>query len=227
MIHSLIQIANGSYSEAKKNLSVELSFDLNMIYKQSLRQHQNSRLFKDPYMTKIKTSFFGLYDQLYKKPTQSLMLKNNKSLTSIEKNNLNSGSLNFSTLTKEFCSLEDKKLLGCKDYYFVVDTILSPEVACKQQNLKSAFKAKFYLSHSAKYGFKISDIEFAGTRIILETFRYTDELIKKGYKKEAILARFQNLQNTSSSFKFPKRLNHSRSIMAIIESNQNRAPTSL
>ena len=67
----------------------------------------------------------------------------------------------------------------------------------------------------------------SGSRVVLQTFRYIQELKEKGYKKGAILARFKNLQNSSSSFKFPARLNHSKSIIAIIQSDNDRLPSSL
>ena len=222
MLESLITIANGEYSEAKKNLSVELSFDLKMVYKQSLKHHQNSSLFKNPYMTKIKTNFFGLYNQLYKKPTQLLAIKN-ADLTALERKRLKKGSVLFTNLSSVNCSQEEKRLLGCMRGYYVLDAIISPELSCNEKG----FKTRFYLTYSKKYGFKITDVELSGSRVVLQTFKYTDELKKRGYKKTAILARFQNLQNSSSSFKFPSKLKHSKSILAIIESNSNRVPTSL
>jgi len=227
MIESLVQIANGDYSEAKKNLSIELSFDLNMIYKQTMRHHQNSSLFKDPYMTKIKTNFFGLFDQLYKSPTKSLALKSKARLTTLERDSLKAGSILFTDLKRLKCTSKESSLLGCSDGYYVLNSIIAPELSCKNKSLKNSFSTKFYLTHSKKYGFKITDVELSGSRVVLPTFEYTQELKNKGYKKEAILARFQNLQNSSSSFKFPKRPRHSRSIMAIINSDKNRVPTSL
>jgi hypothetical protein len=227
MIESLIQIANGEYSEAKKNLSVELSFDLSMVYGQTQRLHQGSKLFKDPYMTKIKTNFFGLFNQLYKKPAKSLLIRNGENLTSLDVQKIQSGSILFTKLGRSACTREESTLLGCSSGYYIVDAIISPEISCSDESLKNAFKAMFYLTHSKKFGFKITDVEMSGSRVVLQTFLYVQELKKRGYRKDAILARFKNLQNSSSSFKFPSRLNHSRSILAIIESNNNRVPTSL
>ena len=227
MVESLIQVANGDYSEAKKNLSVELSFDLHMVFRQTNRLHQNSSLFKNPYMTKIKTNFFGLYDNLYKRTTKSLMLKTSETLTALENKKLQDGSILFTNLTRSGCSYDEKKFLGCNGGYYVLDTVISPELTCKSDELKNGFTAKFYLTHTKKFGFKVADIEMSGSRVVLETFRYIDELKNQGYNKDAILARFKNLQNSSSSFKFPSRLRHSRSIMAIVESNNDRVPTSL
>lgn len=227
MVESLVQIANGNYSEAKKNLSIELSFDLNMVYRQTMRLHQRSSLFKNPYMTKIKTNFFGLYNQLYKRPTRSLALKQSEGLASLDFQNLQRGSILFTNLGRASCTKEETNLLGCNGGYYVLEAVISPELSCKVEGLKNAFKTRFYLTHNKKFGFKITDIEMSGSRVVLQTFRYIQELKRRGYKKEAILARFKNLQTSSSSFKFPSRLNHSRSIMAIIESNNNRVPTSL
>ena len=227
MVESLMQIANGDFSDAKKNLSVELSFDLMMVFKQTSKLHNGSSLFKNPYMTKIKTNFFGLYNQLYKQPTNILAIKKGKKLSSLELQKLRSGSVAFTGFKQHKCNDKERKLLGCRGNYYVIDTVVSPEVTCGSPELENAFNAKFYLTHSKKYGFKITDVEMSGSRIVLQTFKYIQDLKQQGYKKDAILARFQNLQNSTSSFKFPKRLNHSRSIMAIIESDTNRMPTSL
>ena len=227
MVESLVQIAHGNYSEAKKNLSVELSFDLHMVFHQTNRLHQNSSLFKNPYMTKIKTNFFGLYDQLYKRTTKSLMFKNNDALTALENRNLQDGSILFTNLTRSGCSYDEQKFLGCNGGYYVLETVISPELTCKNTGSKDGFTARFYLTHTKKFGFKVADIEMSGSRVVLQTFRYIDELKNQGYNKDALLARFKSLQNSSSSFKFPPRLRHSRSIMAVIESNNDRVPTSL
>ena len=229
MVESLVRIANGDYSEAMKNLSIGFSFDLNMVYLQTIKLDQKSNFFKNSYMTKVKTNFFGLYHQLYKKPTQSLTTKHSKSLSALDTKKLKSGSISFTSLSQTSCTKEETQLLGCKNGYYVLDAIISPEISCKKNDLKHAFKTKFYLTHSQKYGFKVTDVEMSGVRIMLQTFQYAQELKKRGWKKDSILARFKNIQNTSSSFKFPSKLNHSKSIMAIIESNNNnnRIPTSL
>jgi|GEM_PF-4818408 len=226
-IETLIKISHGNFDDDQKNLAVERSFDLGMVFRQTNKHHDNSSAFKTLYMNKIKNDFFGLYSRLFKKPTKVLMSKHKDQMSPEIKETLDQGSIIFTNLSRYKCTADDESLLGCSGGYYVLFSTLSPELSCNTSDLKDAFQVKFFLSYNKKYGFKIADVEMSGTRVVLKTFKYIEELKSKGYNREALISRFKNLEGDSKSFVFPSRLTHSRAVMAITESDKSRLPSSL
>ena len=226
-IETFIKISHGDFDDDQKNLAVERSFDLGMIFHQTQKHHDKSSIFKNLYMNKIKNDFFGLYSRLFKKPTKILMSKLKDQMNPETVKKLNQGSVIFTNLSRYRCSADDETLMGCSGRYYVLYSTLSPELSCNTTDLKDAYQVKFFLSYNKKYGFKIADIEMSGTRIVLQTFKYINELKTRGYNREALISRFKSLKGSSKSFVFPSRLTHSRAVMAITESDQSRLPSSL
>jgi len=226
-IETLVKISHGDFKDDQKNLAIERSFDLSMIFHQTQKHHDKSSTFKTLYMNKIKNDFFGLYSRLFKNPTKILMSKNKDQMSSEIKERLDQGSIIFTNLSRYRCSAEDENLLGCSGGYYVLFSTLSPELSCSTTDLKDAYQIKFFLSYNKKYGFKIADIEMSGTRIVLQTFKYINELKSNGYNKEALISRFKSFKNDSKNFVFPTRLTHSRAVMAITEPDKTRVPSSL
>lgn len=227
MISSLIQVASGDFNESKKNLSMELSFDLPMIYRQTARLHR-SKIFKDPYMNFLKSNFFGFYRSLYKEPSKVLMRKRFDFLNSTDRQNINKGSISFTGFDRSRCSKEESKSLGCKSHYYKISAMISPELSCEQgHSFKKGFETSFYLSYSKNYGFKIVDIDLSGKRLVLELFDHMSNLKSRGYNNSALISQLESLQSKNTPFQFPKKMSHSNNIMAIIQSEKDRLPTSL
>lgn len=227
MITSLVQIASGDYEGPKKNLSLELSFDLPMVYQQTLKLHQ-SKTFKEPYMSFIKSSFFGFYRVLYKKPSKALQKQRFDFLSATDRQNLKRGSVSFTGFDRSRCTRSESKNLGCSGHYYKVTAMIYPELSCpKGVTSNGGFEVEFYLSHNRRYGFKIVDVNLSGKRIVLDLFEQMSNLKSRGYNNSALSSQLKALQPKSRPFNFPKRLQHSNNIMAIIQTNQDRLPTSL
>ncbi len=226
-IETLVKISHGNFDDDQKNLAIERSFDLGMIFRQTQKHHDKSSAFKTLYMNKIKNDFYGLYSRLFKEPTKTLMSKHKEQMSTEVTEALDQGSIIFTNLSRYRCTSVDKSLLGCSGGYYVLYSTLSPELSCNTSDLKDAYQVKFFLSYNKKYGFKIVDVEMSGTRIVLKTFKYIDELKSRGYNREALISRFKSLEHDSKSFVFPSRLTHSRAVMAITESDKSRLPSSL
>jgi len=227
MISTVVEIATGNFEESQKNLSIELVFDLTMMYRQTSALHR-SKTFKNPYMSFIKSNFFGLFRKLYTEPSKLLQKKRFDFLNAEEHQNIKKGSISFTSFNRSLCQENESLYLGCKGHYYKISTLISPELSCNiNSTTNKGFQVDFYLTYSNSYGFKIADVDLSGKRVALDLFEYMYNLKSRGYNNSALLSQLQLLQPNNTPFEFPKRLRHSKNIIAITQTTKERLPTSL
>ncbi len=229
LVESFLKIPESSKfnnSVLLKNKLLTGSFDLSRIQK-STQTNLKSKAISNVFFDWIRTQYFSSYDKNLSEKNDHLLEKNRYFLTKQELFDT-ANSLRFSTgIEKKSCSNEERFLLRCKKLY-VIKVQNTPAVSCKNKNLQKAFEAKFYLTFSRKYGFKILDISLFGKRIVLDSMKHMFSLKSKGFNNSAIVSHISLLSNSPNTFRFPKRQVNTSTFLATLKNKgSTRLPASL